>query len=516
MGLALLTERHAGQIAGVLSCYDRIIVQGTLPIFCYADGMTKYLSKRGIRIFGFTDFAKPLTESIKANAQAVAAANGMEIDYVRKKNFRKEDRVKEAIQKRGTHPGLVWIFSALEPCTTYQPWHNKKTGQTYLRYDDGKCLHYYFYFIDEELGLCYLRVPTWCPFRLQFYCNGHNWLARQLDRKNIGYTLLDNAFSAIGDWKTAQQLADSWDPARLHRKLDEFADRYCPILKDLPALPGTVNVQESYHWSLDEAEYSTDIVFHRRADLQAIYGNLIRTAIHTVKPDDIATFLGRKLTGNYQDEMGNRYNVRIEGTRVRHSMGMVSIKMYDKFGLILRIETTTKDVSFFKHYREVEQRSGELVSKFAPMRKTIYSLGALREVLQASNRRYLEFLSAIDDPSNGIDKLNRITKTVHEEARSYRGFNFFDPEDEAIFVTLARGEFAISGVQNKALRKHYPKLNSGQISRVLRRLRTHGLIKKASHCYKYYLTALGKQTVALGLKIKNMLVIPELAQAPAR
>jgi hypothetical protein len=145
--------------------------------------------------------------------------------------------------------------------------------------------------------------------------------------------------------------------------------------------------------------------------------------------------------------MGNRYNVRIEGTRVRHSMGMASIKMYDKFGHILRIETTTKDISFFKHYREVEQRNGESVMKFAPMKKTIYSLAPLQELLLAANRRYLEFLSAIDDPSNGINKLNKITRTVHEEARSYRGFNFFDRDHKALFLALARGEFTISGVQ---------------------------------------------------------------------
>jgi hypothetical protein len=395
----------------------------------------------------------------------------------------------------------------LEPCTTYQPWHDKTSGRTYLRYDEGKCIHYYFYFIDEELGLCYVRVPTWCPFRLQFYCNGHNWLARQLERKKIHYTLLDNAFTSIDDWRSAQALADSWDPAFLHRKLDEFAERYCPILKQ---------IEETYHWSLEEAEYATDIVFRRQADLQAIYGNLIRTAIHTVKPDDIATFLGKKLNGHYQDEMGNRYNVRIEGTRVRHSMGMASIKMYDKFGQILRIETTAKDISFFKHYREVEQRNGESVMKFAPMKKTIYSLGALRELLSAANRRYLEFLSAIDDPSNGIDKLNKITRTVHEPARSYRGFNFFNQDDEALFLALARGEFTISGVQNKALRARFPHYTSGQMSRILRRLRTHGLIKKASHCYKYYLTFLGKQVVALGLKLKELVIIPELAGAPPR
>jgi hypothetical protein len=507
MGLVLLTERHAQQIAGVLSCYDRVIVQGTLPVFCYADGMTAYLSKRRIRIFDFTQFAKPLTDSIKANAEQLAKAHQLQIDYVAKKNFRKEDRIKAVLQQRGTQPGLVWIFSALEPCTTYQPWHDKKSGRTYLRYDDGKCLHYYFYFIDDDLGLCYVRVPTWCPFRLQFYCNGHNWLARQLERKKIRYALLDNAFTAIADWAAAQALADSWDPSFLHRKLNEFAQRYCPILQQ---------IEESYHWSLDEAEYATDIVFRRQADLQAIYGNLIRTAIHTVKPDDIATFLGKKLSGNYQGEMGNRYNVRIEGTRVRHSMGMASIKMYDKFGQILRLETTAKDISFFKHYREVEQRNGESVMKYAPMKKTIYSLGALREALSAANRRYLEFLSAIDDPRNGIDKLNRITRTVHEEARSYRGFNFFDRDDEALFLALARGEFTISGVQNKALRERFPQYSSAQMSRLLRRLRTHGLIKKASHCYKYYLTALGKQVVALGRKLKELVIIPELATAPAR
>ncbi len=201
-----------------------------------------------------------------------------------------------------------------------------------------------------------------------------NWLARQLDRRQIGYRQLDNAFTAIEDWAAAQKLSDSWDASSLHRKLDEFSDRYCPILK---------HIEESYHWSLEEGEYATDILFRRQADLQALYGKLVRTAIHTVQPDDIATFLGKKLNGNYQGEMGNRYNVRIKGTRVRHSMGMASLKMYDKFGQILRIETTAKDISFFKHYREVEQRNGKAVMKFAPMKKTIYSLGALREVLEA-------------------------------------------------------------------------------------------------------------------------------------
>ena len=115
-----------------------------------------------------------------------------------------------------------------------------------------------------------------------------------------------------------------------------------------------------------------------------------------------------------------------------------------------------------------------------------------------------------------MDKLNKITGTVQEQARSYRGFNFFDKQDEALFLALARGEFTISGVQNKTLRRCLPEYNGGQMSRILRRLRSHGLIKKAAHCYKYYLTALGKRAVTLGLKLKEMVIIPELAPAPCR
>jgi hypothetical protein len=89
--------------------------------------------------------------------------------------------VKELLDKRGGNTGLVRIFSAMEPCSTYKPWHNKQTGKTYLVPDDGKCLHYYFYFVDEELGLCHVRVPTWLPCRLQIYFNGHNWLAQLRD-----------------------------------------------------------------------------------------------------------------------------------------------------------------------------------------------------------------------------------------------------------------------------------------------------------------------------------------------
>ncbi|HEX2523478.1 MAG TPA: MarR family transcriptional regulator [Terriglobia bacterium] len=508
MGVELLTDRYANQIAGTLCCYDRIIIQGTLPKWCYASGMTEYFYAHNIRIFDYSQWAQPLREAIRENAERMAAENGIEIEFIRsKKKFRQQDRVKEVLNKRGAHPGLVCILSAMEPCGTYKPWHDKKTHKTYLKPDDGKCLHYYFYFIDEELGLCSARLPTWCPFRLQFYCNGHSYLARQMDKRRIEYRALDNAFGWIADSAKAQKLADGFGVEMVHRKLDEFAASYCPVLKQF---------ELSYHWSLDQVEFATDIVFRQQGDLQAIYERLTRAAIHTVKPDNIATFLGRKLNGNYQDEMGNRFNTRIEGTRIKHTMGPVSIKMYDKFRLILRIETTVVNVSFFKHYREVEHKDGTRSMAWAEMKKTIYSLAPLRELLLAANRRYLEFISAIADDKAGTDKLNKISQPVEEHDRAYRGFNFFDPDDEELFRSLGSGEFNISGFQNKDLRRRLQNRNSGQISRTMKRLRLHGLIKKVGRTYKYYVTAFGKQVIALGLKLKELYIIPALSAEPVR
>jgi len=497
-------DRHKDKIAGVLTCWDRVVIQGTLPGFCYAEGMTSYLNAHDIRIFDYPRWAEPLRDEIRANAERLAEENDVQIEFVRKPSFRKEARVAEILAQRGTHPGLVHILTAMEACSTYKPWHDKSTHRTFLKPDTGKCLHYYFYFVDEELGLCYMRVPTWCPFRLQFYFNGHNQLATKLDAAGIGYEMADNAFVALSDSQTAQELANDFDIARLHSALDQLASRYCPVIRRL----GT-----TYHWSIMQIECATDVIFYRQTDLAPIYENIVRTAIHAVKPDHVATFLGRKLTGNYRDELGNDFSTRIEGTRIRHHMGPASIKMYDKFALVLRIETTANDVSFFKHYRKVEQRDGTTVHKLAPLKKSIYSLGDLREILTAANARYLDFVSSLDDTSEGTRSLSKVSETRVESGRTYKGFNFFSTDDERVFEVIVSGEHTIQGLRHADLQRRLPEYSGAQISRLLKRLRVHGLIKRIGRTYKYYVTELGRRVVIAGLKLKELFLVPALAHA---
>jgi hypothetical protein len=167
-----LVERHDERIAGVLSCCGRIVITGTLPGVCHAKGVTAFLYANAIRIFDYPQFAATPRDKVRENAAKVAEAACVSIEYISKSGIRKEDVVAKAIASRGEHPGLVPIISAMEACGAYEPWHDKKTHKTFVRPDSGKCLHYYFYFMDAELGLIYVRVPTWAPFRLQFYCNG--------------------------------------------------------------------------------------------------------------------------------------------------------------------------------------------------------------------------------------------------------------------------------------------------------------------------------------------------------
>lgn len=501
-----LTERYADKIVGTLSCYDRVIIQGTLSGVGYAAGMTGYLKAQGKRIFDFSEFAKPLTEAIRENAERIAKENGLKIEHIRKpKGLRKEERIAEVLAERGNHPGLVHIFSSMETCSTFEPWHDKQTHKTFLRWGSGRCIHYYFYFLDPELGLCFVRVPTWAPFRLQVYFNGHNWLAHQLEKRSIGFKLADNAFLDIDDFAAAQKLSDGFDVKPLHKALDRFAALFCPAAKEFHC---------GYRWSVMQVEYATDIVFKEKADLANLYHAVIRTALHAVKADNVARFLGRKLTAAYKGELGTDLKTRSFGTRLKHHMKSCSIKLYDKFGRILRIETTANDVSFFKHHRQVVQKDGQIRFKLAPVRKTIYSLNPdLRQLFAAANQRYLEFISTLDAPVVGVKALNKISEPVREHDRPYRGFNLFFGADQLLFEALARGEFAISGFRNRDLGAHIPGATSAQISRSLKRLRLHGIIKKVAGTFKYYLTDLGRRVVIGALALKEITIIPAIAQA---
>lgn len=500
-----LLERYADRIVGCLSCFDRVIIWGTLVRVSHAAGLCQRLKDLGISLQQFTEYAITLRDSLEQHLVQLAETEGVAIEYLRSaRAVRKEERVQEVLAQRGDHPGLVHLFAVVEPARVFEV-RQGRSGGPHLVARRGKCKQYYLYFLDPQFGLCHLRISTWLPFWVQFYGNGHAWLARALAREGVSFTLVDNAFTACGDWPRAQALADAFPVKELHQALDGWMERYCPVFRTLE--PG------GYHWSITQAEYATDVVFRSPAALRTLYEELRRHAIHTVRAEDIATFLQHRLPPDLRAaEIGSNLRTTLEGTRVRHQWSRdVSLKLYDKHGVMLRIETTTSDVSFFRHHREVVHRDGTSSLKLAPMQKTIYSLPLLGKCLAACNRRYLAFLSALAEVTPGLESVERLAEPVREHERSYRGFNLFARSDLELFVALTRGEWCIRGFKNADLRRLLPTASRSQLSHLLRRLRLHQLIERVTKGYRYRLTEMGQRVVTAALRLRQFQVAPALA-----
>ncbi|MFA6102902.1 MAG: hypothetical protein WCV67_16250 [Victivallaceae bacterium] len=349
----------------------------------YPAGMEKNLQIHKIRCFDFQEkFAKPLADRIKSHAVEVAKAANLEIEYLGGSTIRKEAAVQEKLLKRGTAPGLVCILSNVEGCRRYMAHYFKDRNHTGLKMKSGQCLTYYFYFIDELLGLCFLRVPTWIPCQMLFYFNGHNYLANQLRRENIQFKMADNCFTQIGDFARTNELASQIDPRALRERIRHYVSEYVPMIED--------ELEDSYCWSIRQLELSSDITFKSPDTLPAVYEHLVSTSMHTVKAPNVALFLGMNLPNKDFENIGSSLKKTVEGVRLRHNFGAHSIKMYDKYNLILRIETTTDKVNKFqsaKAIQEVAQASKEAIS--ATQKLGTYIAGLVKEPMESKHRRII-------------------------------------------------------------------------------------------------------------------------------
>jgi hypothetical protein len=269
---------------------------------------------------------------------------------------------------------------------------------------------------------------------------------------------------------------------------------------------------QTYHWSVMQVEYATDLIFRSETTLAPLYEQLSRQAVLAVKAEQVASFLGKKITPQLAQEIGSRFATRIEGTCIKHRFANTGVKMYDKFGRVLRLETTTNNVSFFKHHRKVEHKDGRTSRELAALRKTIYSLIDLRQILAGCNRRYLEFLSALDDHAGGERHLAKLTRRKRQGHRTIKGLNFFEPTEQALPRALQRLEFNIRGLRRADVKPFVPLSNSG-LSRQLHRLRALGLIKRASRSYRYYLTRLGRAAIAAACSLTQFHIIPAIADS---
>jgi len=482
-------QQYNKSIRGVLSCFDRILFKGYLPL-TRPEIMENLLDRKGLLIKDFGKFVRRQSDRIYEYAEAIAQQTGRPMIYLQG-NERKEDLVQKIIRDDGVQDGLVCVLKVVEPCSSFKmvPGQHRPRLVRARR----KCLTFYFYFLDKEMGLVHVRIPTWFPMSIQICINGHELLARKLDQHGIAYRKVDNAFTWIADLPRAQRFADRQVNIPWARRLNRFARRVNPLLGDL--LRGM-----KYDWYVDQAEYATDVMFESPASLKPLYERWVEHATLRFTAEDALVFLGRKLHGNFLGEVQtDMKKKRWPGARVKHRVKGNWVKMYDKHGCILRVETVINQPREFKVRRRV-RRNGRRVTRWMPLRKGLQDFFRYAQIALRTNGRYLDALSAVEPPPREAAVMRRTAEPVRSRGRSYRGFNPASEEDAKLFAAVLRGEHAIHGIRNESVRCHLygeargaavRRRQANRVGRLLKRLHVHGLIAKISHSRRWRLTSHG-------------------------
>jgi hypothetical protein len=494
-------ERHRSRVTGTLSGFDRVLFRGTLRSIAYVSGLEVFLYSQHVLFKDFGGYAERLSQRIIEQAKFTASKLKRPYQYLQSSKASKEELALQIIERDGIKQGLVAVFACVEPCQSFDLKKDKVSKHLLLTSKERKCLHLYFYYLDREFGLMHIRLQTWLPFTIQVCLNGREWLAHKMDRAGISYTKRDNCFTYISDLKRAQQLMDRLTERNWGRFLDALAQKVNPWIH-----PRTGLDVRSYYWSVRQGEYATDVMFRSAAKLAEIYPLLLRHAMFEFGSEEVMRFLQRRTNQRFAGEASSDLQRRIEGIRVKHRVEENSIKMYDKQGSVLRIETTINNPRRFKVHRSGITR-GKKVMKWLPMRKGIADIRRRVELSCAANGRYLDALSVVGLETPSYRLLDRVNRAVKKVRRQYRALRPISPDDASLFQAILHGEHSLQGFRNRDLRKTLAdsdsRKGSARVSRLLALLRAHKLIYKVFKTNYYRITRKGHQVMATALKFRQ-------------
>lgn len=486
-------NRYQDRIIGVLSAPDRLTFRGTLRQLCQAEHAARWYAWRGFGLGRLGEVLKLDSQRLKENAEAMARKAGRLYEYLPSSKIAKLERAQEIARRDDIKEGLVCVFGAKESCYSFAVRKRPEDRYPELRREERAGLFLYFYFVDREFGLMHVRVQTWAPFDIQIYINGREWLARMMDKEGLGYERRENCFARLDDPKRAQQLADLMERFYWPDVFNAFARRVNPLLKiDLGG--------RQYYWTLRGAEYATDVMFRDEKSLAEIYPRLIRHMVQTCGAEDVLRFLGHKLTGNFKGRVETDYHRRPEGVRIRHRAYENWLKMYDKQGSVLRIETTINNAERFKIYREVN-RKGKRVMAWVRMCRSVAEFYRWVEVSRGANRRYLDFLASVPEAAPSRNVLDPVSQPAFKKGQRYRALRPVAPDEAQKFASILRGEFILNGFRNADLRPLlFPdppstpeecKRQMTRVTRIIRLFVAHRLVRKVSHTTLYRITRRG-------------------------
>lgn len=510
-------NRFAADVVGELTTTDRMIFKGHLNGFSPKGAFERFLWNERVLLKDFGKFVRGATDELKAHAEKIAKDAGRPFEYLKramtkKTGKSKEDYAREIAERDGVKEGLICVFSTLEMCRSFEVRGNRETHRLEIVRAKRKCLHLYFYYFDREFGFMHVRLQTWFPFEIQIYINGREWLSRRLTDRGIGFEMYDNAFTRIDDLAAAQRISERLDHRRWPALLNVFARRLNPWL------PRIQNVDfGGYYWVLDQCEIATDIMFRDRATLERLLPDLREEALLAFSPENVMSFLGRKLTGNFKGELTTKLKRRPQGWCIRHQMKRNSIKMYDKAN-VLRVETTINNPREFKILRVLSTPQGRS-RRWMPMAKGVSNFWRYVRVGSQANHRYLDALGSVELKGEAVEVLDDLCRSREWRGKRVPKLHPVAAQDAQLLEAVAAGEHMINGFRNRDIQARLystppespqeAKRRCARVSRLIAKLRGHRLVRKVPRSRLYRATPLGVRLM-LATRVFRNVVLPKL------
>jgi hypothetical protein len=487
--------KFASIISWTLSCFDRVLFRGHLPISrpYEIENFVDYVLK--MRRADFMETLLPRwSNRLVKYAKGFARKAGRLYEF-RQGEVDKDAWAKKQLQMHSLGEGLVGVLCVMEMCATFKLGYAEGRPRIVPKNVPVRVLYYYF--LDRDLGLMHVRLQTWAPFTCQVYVNGHDFVARKLKHKGLSFEQVDNAFVQLADPQQAQRLADRFAKLPWPKILEAYARRVNPLLKN--ELKGL-----SHYWVIDQAEFATDVLFVSKNALSGLFLRLLEFAVLTFSPKKVFHYLGRQWHERFDGEVQTHYKtVREPGACVRHYMRNNWLKMYDKLGLMLRVETVINQPGEFKVFRECRHRDGTTSWGMYPMCKGVGNFHHYQSQALSCNLRYLEALAAVEDPASGYDDLRTLTERQRHQGRSYAGFNPAREEEARLFAAVLAGDHIAQGFRNKDIRmvvhgdnpKDRHRL-SAAVGRLLKRLHVRHLVVKVPRTRRWRVTQEGRRILS--------------------
>lgn len=509
-------QKYDGRITGVLSGFDRLVLRGTLRVLATTGGVMSFLHGVGVALENFGAYVADVTDQLKEASQQLAHQLDRPVRYLASSQIRKEAVAREIARADGITDGLICVLTCVEPCVSYDI--RRSGSKRWLERRLRKCLHLYHYWVDERFGFMSARLATWMPFSIQVCLNGREWLARQMDRLDMPYRRDGNCFPWIEDMAQAQRTMDGLLDLSWPTCLQSVARRLNPTHEEMFQL-----YPMDYYGSVHQSEWATDILFDSPSDLASIYPLLIRGGMSTFSSPDVMRFLAKKPHGAFQGEVISDCLARPEGIRIKHRMKANSLKMYNKHANLLRVEMTMNDPSDFKAFRS-SAWDPDGPRAWRPLRKGIADLHRRTQISQGANERYLDALASLDTDTRLRELVEPVCRPVRWKGRRARPLRPWSREDGTLLRAISRGEFAVGGFRNRDLVVHLfdgqcdtqeqRRRVSGRITRKLRLLRAHGIIRKVSRTHRYMLTKKGRE-IATAILDSQDVTLAQLKKAAA-